>query len=102
MDKPPPEFALKNKMVIITMPAKVYHPKPKYLFCNPYIGDYMLDRMWVHRKLGTSLAVKKKELPTWGDITVFTKANSEELLRNIRLGGCPNLLKQDIVIVVEE
>ena len=58
--------------------------------------------MWVEKDLGRSLAVKKQELPPRDDVTLFTKGNSEELLRNIRLDGCPEMLKEVIIKVVEE
>ena len=101
-DKPPPEPPPKKKMIIITTPAKVYRAKPASMFRDPDIGEDMLDKMWVEKHLGRSLAVKKQELPPRDDVTLFTRENSEELLRNIRLDGCPEMLKEAIVKVVEE
>ena len=101
-EKPPPEPPPKKKMIVITTPAKVYRAKPASMFRDPDIGGDMLDKNWVEKDFGRSLAVKKLELPPRDDTTLFTRENSEELLRNIRLDGCPEMLKEAIVRVVEE
>jgi hypothetical protein len=100
-DEPAPK---KRKPGVIIAPSKIYRPGLPSLYRDPPLGDDLLDDSdWIYKENGKSLRKAKTELPPRDDIIEFdTPRDSAELMKNLKLYGCPVELHGQIKSTVVE
>ena len=100
-DEPAPK---KRKPGVIVAPSKIYRPGLPSLYRDPPLGDDLLDDSdWIYKENGKSLRKAKTELPPRDDVIEFdTPRDSAELMKNLKLSGCPAELHGQIKSTVVE